>query len=170
MTTIKLRIKHPSGAEFEAEGPAELIISEKSAFLSTIAAIERQPAKPRQEDRQPERQTDDSGEAVDWAKAAENKETGLKLRLKHPEIKAKTAAMILIAANMQLNKTPEISAITLSKALKKSGYQPGRLDRLMGGAIKNNWVQASGTKRNRTYQATSRGLEIAWLEARKLTK
>jgi len=171
MTTIKLRIKHPSGAEFEAEGPADLIISEKSAFLSSIISTAEHSA---QERNQPARQIDPEirqiSAEIDWADITENKENGLKLRVKHPEIKAEAAAIIIIAANRQLNNTQEISAITLSKALRKSGYQPGRIDRLLSNASKNGWIQASGTKRNRTYQATGRGLEIAWLEARKLTR
>ena len=32
----KLRIKHPSGAEFEAEGPADFILSEKDGFLRRL--------------------------------------------------------------------------------------------------------------------------------------
>ena len=64
----------------------------------------------------------------------------------------------------------EISALTLSKAVKVSGYAPERLDRVLVKAIKEGLILASGTKRNRAYQITDKGLEIAWLKAAKLAK
>jgi len=36
-------------------------------------------------------------------------------------------------------------------------------------AIREGSIKASGTKRNRAYYITDKGLETAWLEARKLS-
>ena len=159
MTNFRLRIKHPSGAEFEAEGPAELILSEKISFLNSLGAAhlplnqpENQPAKA----------------PLQWAAIAETSGDGLRLRAKHPEIKAETAALILLAAGKYLLNSQESSALALAKAIKRSGYTPGRIDRLLAKANKEGLVKASGTKRNRAYQITDRGIERAWLEARKL--
>jgi len=58
--------------------------------------------------------------------------------------------------------------MTLSKALKTSGYEPDRLDRLLAKEIREGRVTASGTKRNRTYHLTQKGLEKAYLATKKL--
>jgi len=157
----KLRLKHPSGAEFEAEGPAEFILSEKEGFLSSLAgqnesgrAAPKAPAKTR--------------EMPAWDTLAEAKNGLIILRNKHPQLKSGEAALLILAAERQLNNTTELSAITLSKAVKTSGYAPERLDRILTKAIKEGLIKASGSKRNRTYSITDKGLERAWLDARKL--
>ena len=157
----KLRIKHISGAEFEAEGPAEFILSEKESFLNNLTASEKGASVPAKT--QPE-----TGSGPAWNALAETKNGLTILKNKHPGVKAGAAALLLLAAEKQLKGSREISAITLSKAVKTSGYAPERLDRILTKAIKEGLIKASGTKRNRTYQITDRGLETAWLEARKL--
>lgn len=153
----KLRIKHPSGAEFEAEGPAEFIQHEKEGFLSSLGS-----AATRQ------KHHEEQGQDAAWQALAETKNGLLTLKNKHPQLKAGDAALLILAADRLLNKSQNLSAITLSKAIKASGYAPERLDRLLTRAHKEGLVKASGTKRNRAYQITDKGLERAWLEARKL--
>lgn len=155
----KLRIKHPSGAEFEAEGPAEFILSEKEGFLSRLTTT----GGAAQTGIQPE-----TGSGPAWGSLAETKNGFTMLKNKHPGVKAGDAALLILAAERQLKGNLEISAITLSKAVKASGYAPERLDRELAKAMKEGQITASGTKRSRTYQITDKGLEIAWLEARKL--
>jgi len=157
---FKLRIKHPSGAEFEAEGPAEFILSEKEGFLNRLPPAERVAGAPGSQPETP------AGPA--WDALIDDKNGLTILKNKHPGVKAEEAALLLIAAEKQLKGSPEISAITLSKAVKASGYAPERLDRILAKAIKEGLITASGTKRSRTYQITDKGLERAWLEARKL--
>ena len=157
----KLRLKHTSGAEFEAEGPAEFISHEKESFLSSL------PVRPEDTTAQPEIQPGaDSGPA--WEALIRTKDGFTMLKDKHPGIKAQDAALLLMAAEAQLRDCREITALTLSRAIKASGYAPERLDRVLTKAIKDGWVKASGIKRNRTYRITDKGMEIAWLEARKL--
>lgn len=155
----KLRIKHPSGAEFEAEGPAEFIQTEKEGFLNRLAPTAGE---------QPKHQQEAQEESV-WSALAEAKNDILILKNKHPNLKAKDAALLLLAAEMQLNGRESISAIALSRAIKTSGYVPERIDRLLAKANREGLIKASGTKRNRAYQITDKGRERAWLEARKLT-
>jgi hypothetical protein len=157
----KLRIKHPSGAEFEAEGPADFILTEKEGFLSRLGAPEEIGAARRQEK---------APEQPDWAGLAETINGLTILRNKHPHLKSGEAALLLLASKRQLNGTQEVGALSLSKAIKASGYVPGRIDRLLAKATREGLVKAAGTKRNRTYHITSKGLERAWLEARKLAK
>lgn len=157
----KLRIKHPSGAEFEAEGPAEFIISEKEGFLSRLGPAPGARAEAGRQVKEPQ-------ETPSWEALAETKNGLTILRNKHPQVKAGEAALLILAAERQLNNTESLSAITLSKAVKTSGYAPERLDRTLTKAVREGLIKASGTKRNRSYHITDKGLERAWLEARKL--
>lgn len=158
----KLRIKHPSGAEFEAEGPAEFITSEKEGFLRRLPA----PGQPEQAHATGKA----APESPDWAGLAETRNGLTTLKNKHPGLKAGEAALLILAAERQLKGSRGLSAIALSRAVKTSGYAPERLDRVLTKAIKEGLIRASGTKRNRAYEITDRGLEIAWLEARKLPR
>ncbi|OIO03511.1 MAG: hypothetical protein COX65_02000 [Elusimicrobia bacterium CG_4_10_14_0_2_um_filter_56_8] len=156
----KLRIKHPSGAEFEAEGPAEFILSEKESFLSRLT--------PGEEPAIAAGGAPEADQNPAWEGLTETKNGLTTLKFKHPGVKAGEAALYLLAAETRLKGTREISAINLSKAVKASGFAPERLDRVIAKAIRERLIKASGTKRNTTYQITDKGLEIAWLEARKL--
>lgn len=158
----KLRIKHPSGAEFEAEGPAEFILTEKEGFLKGIqgSGAAREPAQ----------NTIKALEDPDWAALTETRNDLLTLKNKHLGLKSGEAALLLLAAESNLKGSRELGAITLSKAVKASGYAPDRLDRILVKAIREGLIKASGTKRNRAYHITDKGLEAAWLEARKLGK
>lgn len=159
----KLRIKHQSGAEFEAEGPAEFILSEKEGFMKSLPAAQETGRELPKAPREP-------GQELDWSALADDKNGLTILKNKHLGLKAGAAALLILAAEAQLKGSRELSAIALSKAVKTSGYAPGRLDRVLAKALKEGLVKASGTKRNRAYQITDRGLEMAWLEAKKLAK
>jgi hypothetical protein len=156
----KLRIKHPSGAEFEAEGPADFILTEKEGFLSRLGAPAKSSAG------QPDQEK--AAGQPDWTAIAETANGLTILKNKHPQLKAAEAALLLLASDRQLNDMEKVGALALSKAIKTSGYIPGRIDRLLAKATREGLVRASGTKRNRAYQITGKGLERAWLEARKL--
>lgn len=162
-SNYKLRLKDPSGAEFEAEGPAEFILTEKASFLEDLrhknAAPGRQAA--------PE-QRETPLEADFWNKIISLKDGLIELRIKSPEIGAAQAALILLAANRAVNHKEDLGAMILSKALKTSGYEPDRLDRLLAKEIREGRATASGTKRNRTYRLTQKGLEKAYLAIQKL--
>jgi len=158
----KLRIKHPSGAEFEAEGPAEFILTEKEGFLKGIEGS----GAPQE----PARNTIKAPEDPDWATLTETRNDLLTLKNKHLGLKSGEAALLLLAAESNLKGSRELGALTLSKAVKASGYAPDRLDRILTKAIKEGLIKASGTKRNRAYHITDKGLEAAWLHARKLAR
>ena len=93
----------------------------------------------------------------------------MQLKIKSPEISAAETALILLAANESINQKERTSALTLSKAMKISGFEPDRLDRLLSKEIKEERVTASGTKRNRTYRITHKGFERAYKAINKTT-
>jgi len=164
MTKYKLRLKDPSGAEFEAEGTAEFILNEKASFLEDLkhkSAVPGTRTAPGQNEAPPK--------ADFWDKVVTLKGDLIELRIKSPEIGAAEAALILMAADRAMNGKEDLGAMTLSKALKTSGYEPDRLDRLLSKEIREGRATASGTKRNRTYRLTQKGLEKAYLAIRKVT-
>lgn len=161
MENYKLRIKHPSGAEFEAEGPLDFIITEKRGFMDEIAAPGKKPTTATAE---PGR------EPGLWQAITVTKAGLLQLRNKSPEITPEEAFLALAAAYRLLEGRQETGAITLSKAIKASGYAPDRLDRLIARDIKEGLITASGSKRGRTYSITQKGMEKAWTAAMKLKK
>ena len=155
----KLRLKHPSGAEFEAEGPADFILAEKEGFLRGLPSANSS-------DKTPEKGEEAKENA--WNIIAEIKNSLTILKNKHPHLKAGDAALLLLAADRQISGTESLSALALSRAIKASGYVPGRIDRLLSKPVREGLIKASGTKRNRAYQITDKGVERASLEAHKL--
>lgn len=170
---FKLRIKYPSGAEFEAEGAPDFILKEKESFINNISST--MPADKRIHESPPEIFTKPvSGSHVTgpefWLKVITHKGNLFILKVKNPSITSIEASFIIIAASHVLGETKEYSAINLSKSLKSSGYLTERLDRLLLGEIKAGNIVASGTKRNRAYHLTPKGLQIAYLAITKLIK
>jgi len=164
MTNFKLRLKHPSGAEFEAEGPAEFILTEKTSFLKTFEPGRKD--SPGASANMPKSEAEQS--AVFWDRIIVKKDDLTILKIKPPGMTAREAALALLAASKIQEGRQETSAITLSKAVKASGYAPARLDRLLAGDIKAGRITASGTRRNCVYAITDSGIEAAWLTARRL--
>ncbi len=163
MDNYRLRIKHPSGAEFEAEGPEDFILSEKREFLS---AFNKEPGKTTTQESS---HNEDKSHAF-WQDIVDNKENLYILKAKSPKISPTEAALIIISADQANGQNGKISAINLSKSLKTSGYQPERLDRLLSKKIKQGEIIASGTKRNRLYKLNHKGIQSAYTAIQKLKK
>ncbi len=186
----RLRIRHPSGAEFEAEGDVDFILSEKREFVSNICQQQARtgqagPAsEPAQKDRDahepggkaapaeglqgPASQASQGQGLEIWHKIAVFKQNILVLTIKSPEIAKSQAPLLIIAAAQNLGSLREYPAIRLSKSMKASGYLPERLDRLLIQSIKEGRITASGMKRNRSYRLTPRGLAEAFSLASKV--
>jgi len=163
MDNYKLRIKHPSGSEFEAEGPEEFILSEKRDFLS---AFNQEPVQKTTSDFS---YNEDKNHAF-WQDIVDNRENLYILKAKSPKISPIEAALIIISADQANGQNGKISAINLSKSLKTSGYEPERLDRLLSKKIKQGEIIASGTKRNRLYKLNQKGIQSAYTAIQKLKK
>lgn len=163
MDKYRLRIKHPSGAEFEAEGPEDFILSEKREFLSKFNQQPEQKAileLPRHE----------AKNHAFWQNIVDNRDNLYILKAKSPEISPIEAALIIISADQANSQNGKISAINLSKSLKISGYEPERLDRLLLKKIKQGEIIASGSKRNRLYKLNQKGIQSAYSAIQKLKK
>ncbi|MCG2725613.1 MAG: hypothetical protein L6420_05030 [Elusimicrobia bacterium] len=163
MDKYRLRIKHPSGAEFEAEGSEDFIASEKHDFLSKF---DRQSSH---------RQSLESSLKEDkshafWQNIVESRDNLYILKAKSPEISPIEASLIIISASQATGQNDKISAINLSKSLKISGYEPERLDRLLSKKIKQGEIIASGSKRNRLYKLNQKGIQNAYMAIQKLKK
>ena len=78
---------------------------------------------------------------------------------------------LLLAGARVLLKRGEMSALDLSRCLKESKITlPGRLDRVVGGYIKQGYLVCEGAKRSRTYKLTDSGFAHAFVVAEKLVK
>lgn len=158
----KLRLRYPSGAEFEAEGSIEFILSEKNRFIVGIEnpEIKEERTTAATPGRPP-------GHEI-WQKIAYFKQNILVLTTKSPLISKTEAGILIIAAAQTLGPMPGYPAVRLAKSMRISGYQPERMDRLLVQGIKEGKITASGTKRNRVYGVTSRGMAEAFSLAHKI--
>lgn len=87
---------------------------------------------------------------------------------KKTHLSAQEGALLLIAGTRVLLKQPACTALNLSRALKKSGFDGGRLDRLLAPDIKNGHITSDGSKRSRTYRLSNEGFARSFVLAEKL--
>ena len=148
MTTHRVRLKLPSGAELEAEGDADFVRQERADFIlrqTPIAAAGAQ--EPGREPR------------VNWDAGVEARAGGLTLRGKIPggDKGGKDACLVLIMAAERLLSLPKPTATMLAKWLRTSGYPVGRMDRTLQDAISQGELLSSGSRRSRRYELTATG-------------
>ncbi len=198
---LKLRFKLKTGEEFEAQGDLDFISKQKEAFLNLLKSPKnissiinpaykmenqtepqiRLPLKPsylrKHENWTNEKITPQndilktpSGDV--WDKVAYSDGENIILRRKSKLIKPQIAALIILGANKTLNAQDTLSALTLAKSLKLSGYlkEGQRLDRLIEPEIKEGFLSYEGSKRNRLYRISASGQAKAYTWAEKLLK
>lgn len=83
---------------------------------------------------------------------------------------AAEAASLLVAGARVLLKKPTYSALNLSQSMRKSGFDEGRLDRILTPEIRNGHLESEGAKRSRTYRLTNEGFAKAFVLAEKLAQ
>jgi hypothetical protein len=155
----KLRLKLPSGAEFEATGDPEFIRSERAAFIdlpNQLGLPTNTPAggPPR---------------LADWAAIVESQGSNLQLKAKLKSDKnQKDACLVLLAAAQKLINQPRPTAAQLARWLRASGDPVQRMDRALAEALGRGEMLASGSRRARRYQLTGPGLLKASLLAEQL--
>lgn len=85
-------------------------------------------------------------------------------------LSAAEAASLLVAGVRVLLKKPNYPALHLSQSMRKSGFDEGRLDRILAPEIRNGHLASDGSKRSRTYRLTNEGFAKAFVLAEKLAK
>lgn len=85
-------------------------------------------------------------------------------------LSAAEAASLLVAGARVLLKKPNYPALHLSQSMRKSGFDEGRLDRILAPEIRNRHLASDGSKRSRTYRLTNEGFAKAFVLAEKLAK
>lgn len=196
---LKLRFKLKTGEEFEAQGDLDFISTQKEAFLNLVKSPKsisntitpayktekqaepqiRLPLKPsylrKQENWTNEKITPQNDilktpSSDVWDKVAYSDGENIILRRKSKLIKPQIAALIILGANKTLNAQDTLSALTLAKSLKLSGYlkEGQRLDRLIEPEIREGFLSYEGSKRNRLYRISATGQAKAYTWAEKL--
>ncbi len=105
-----------------------------------------------------------------WDKIAYSDREDIIIRRKDKNLKPSSAALIILGAAKVLKNRPSLSALELSKSLKLSGYLKGdlRLDRAVAPEVKDSSLVFEGSKRNRFYSLTQKGLAKAFTTAEKI--
>lgn len=101
-----------------------------------------------------------------WEQLLTREGDNLFLRRKF-HLPADEAALILLAGGKELLGKEGCSALWLARALEKSGFTVGRLDRLLTTALKLNFLLCQGAKRSRLYMLTPAGMAHAFVLAEK---
>jgi hypothetical protein len=167
----RVRLRWPSGAEFEAEGTAEFVARESKDFLLNLQASASAPAglgaAPSPEGRRGMPQAPE----IAWDAILEAKGRVLQLRAKLPGGKNERDAclVLMIAARQRLHEAKP-TATQLAKWLRRSGYPVGRMDRALQDAVAQGEILASGSRRARRYELTSSGRLKALLLAEALSQ
>ncbi|MEF3279466.1 MAG: hypothetical protein K6357_00645 [Elusimicrobiota bacterium] len=143
----RIKLRYPDGLEFEVEGTKEFVVEQKNEILSLAGRIKD--AKKR----------DNISETI--SKIIDFKSNIPYIKIRLPELDQEMAFLIILCGYKLLQNLSEVSAISLSKALKLSGYSPKRLDRIARELIKDKSIDSYGSKRSRSYSITERGLTKA---------
>jgi len=160
---LRLRIKLPGGAEFEAEGPRSFIAEEKDVFLAEVREASAAGAEPA---RSRAGAPNISWEAVIERRGDRQIQLRGKLKAEHSE---KEACLVLLAAAEKLLNEPKPRATLLAKWLRGSGYAILRIDRAIQEGLSQGQIIASGAKRARRYELTGPGKIKAYLLAHELS-
>lgn len=162
MTTHRLRLRLPTGAELEAEGDAEFVRQERAEFLIRQTPVSGGSGTDAGTGREPR---------VDWNAVVEARSGGLTLRGKIAggDKAGKDACLVLLMASDRLLSQPKPTAAMLGKWLRASGYPVGRMDRTLQDAVSQGELLSSGSRRSRRYELTATGKIKALLLSEQMT-
>ncbi|MCX7641698.1 MAG: hypothetical protein N2Z20_03590 [Elusimicrobiales bacterium] len=146
----KIRIKYPNGFEIEIEGNEEFVIRQKEEFLTNLTN-----KTPNKEINIQQDIKKNISDIIDY------KNNIPYIKFKIPELDEKMAILIILLAYLKILESDRVKALNLSKSLKISGYNTKRIDTIAISLIKDNSLIAQGTKRNRLYSLTEKGLAKA---------
>lgn len=169
METNRIKIKI-GDAEFEAEGPSEIINAQFEAFMKAVSG------RPNGSPVTPVTQAQHSAAAamvLAQAQAAtqsltqdmldrvfrQNEHLSL-AALPHGENADSDAMLAILYGYLKLKNENTVTGTSLMKSAKISGVTIGRVDRIMGLHMPD-YVLAAGVKKARRYQLNNRGIAKA---------
>jgi hypothetical protein len=153
----RIKIKYPNGFEIEIEGSKDFVLKQKNELLSE-ASLSKEENLEKILTRK---------KSIEKLIDIQNNIPYIKIRV--PDLDIQLATLILLTAYKDLYNEDSVSAITLSKSLKLSGYIPKRIDRALTGLIKEKKIISIGTKRKRIYKITDKGLTTSSIKIHNLT-
>ena len=158
MDAYKLHIKLGE-AEFNAEGPQEIV---QKAFEKFLAATEKVPAsapKPKDQHSDGSHKTGSLDPAIlNRAYTVDGRRKFVSLRVLPAEgpNKASDAALLVLYGHQNLLQMVEVPVTRLKKGLRQSGIQVDRIDRIM--APHSHITQKGGTGVGGKYSLNNQGL------------
>ena len=158
----RIKIKYPTGFEIEIEGSKDFVLNQKNEILNNEILNKLKISE------KTSKEITTRKESIKKLMDIKNNIPYLKLRI--PELDIQSVALIVLTAYKDLFSQESVSAITLSKSLKLSGYITKRLDRIMLNLIKENEVISIGSKRKRFYSLTDKGLALATVKIHNITE
>ncbi len=96
-----------------------------------------------------------------WERITLIKDNTVILKSRQAGFEAGDCALVLLAGARILLKKNAQTALELAKALRRSGYIKGRLDRILQNEMAQGRITSQGTKRSRQYSLTGSGLARA---------
>lgn len=145
----RIRIRYPNGFEIEIEGNEAFVIKEKERIIKEIKEASTQEKSTQK----------DIKESI--SKIIDYRQNIPYIKLKIPDLDEKMAILIILTTYLKVLGIDKVNALNLSKALRLSGYILKRIDQKTKHLIKDGSINAFGTKRNRTYSLTSKGIAKA---------
>lgn len=149
--------------------PSEILPTAPAAFRRGQGTLSTEQGTLFTNPQETPKQSDLSEKLRLWEELCKTEDDLVILRRKSRLLGAETAALLLIAAAKALLGANEgFGALSLSKALAKSGYGGNRLDRVLAGEIKRGTIKSFGSKRSRSYSLTDEGFAKAFVLAGKV--
>lgn len=181
-TTHRIKIKL-GDAEFEAEGPSDLINAQFSAFLE---AVSKATPKAAPTPVAPSSNTSDDGANANDAASAtavttpaapnvssdtlsrvfKVNDTVSLLAIPKTDKPAADALLVILYGYDRMKSISAVTGTTLMKGAKQSGINIDRIDRIMG--TRDEFVNFAGAKKGRRYSLNNRGVAEAEKIIRKM--
>ena len=155
----KIRIKI-GDAEFEAEGPTDLVTDQYKAFMNAVSTMAAKPEPPATTMNQ-------SGESPDPLAAEIDSESLSKIFHQKGDVVSLSAMpsdksdalILLLYGYLQLANVDKVTGVTMMKAAKQSGVGIDRVDRVIDS--RSEYILTGGAKRGKRYSLNNKGIQYA---------
>jgi hypothetical protein len=165
----RIKIRLPSGAEFDAEGSPADVKAQYDAFLELMKAAPQVPAKPaeaQENDKKNQSPMPPLGDGPEPDDAlmkrifdiATDGLVSLKVLPRGDNAQAQ-GLLLLLYGYRRISQIENVYAVTLSRAAAKSGIQFERLDRAM--EPNTTYARRGGLRRGATYTLNNQGIAHA---------